>query len=145
MTGLSATASAPVLALAADERSASNGVLIAAAVVSILVIVALITVLKLHPFNALILGSATLGIIASFRLLDTVDSFAAEFGTTAAGVGILIALGAMIGKLLADSGGADRIVETITSRVGDRGLPWAMALIAAISGSRSSSRSGSYC
>jgi len=40
----------------------------------------------------------------------------------------------MIGKLLADSGGADEIVDTIIGRVGDRGLPWAMALIAAILG-----------
>ncbi len=40
----------------------------------------------------------------------------------------------MIGKLLTDSGGADRIVDTVTSRVGDENLPWAMALIAAILG-----------
>ncbi len=132
MTGVAG--SAVVIALAADERSASNSVLLIAAVVAIAVIIVLITALKLHPFIALILGATTLGIIAQFPLLDTVDSFAAGFGTTAASVGILIALGAMIGRLLADSGGADRIVETITSRVGDRGLPWAMALIAAILG-----------
>jgi len=46
-----AAASVPVIALAADERSASNGVLVLAAVVSILAIVALITVLKLHRFS----------------------------------------------------------------------------------------------
>ncbi len=107
-----------VLAAAGDEaeRSASNGVLILAALVAIATIVVLITTLKLHPFLALIAGSAVLGIVAQYSLLDTLDSFSTGFGSTAAGVGILIALGAMIGKLLADSGGADRIVETITSR-----------------------------
>ena len=40
----------------------------------------------------------------------------------------------MLGKLLADSGGANRIVDGIISRVGPRGLPWAMALVAAIIG-----------
>ncbi|KAJ1684636.1 hypothetical protein LUZ63_020391 [Rhynchospora breviuscula] len=40
----------------------------------------------------------------------------------------------MLGKLLADSGGANRIVDTIVDRVGPRTLPWAMALIAAIIG-----------
>ena len=40
----------------------------------------------------------------------------------------------MLGKLLADSGGAEPIVDAIIGRVGDRGLPWAMALIAAIIG-----------
>jgi GntP family gluconate:H+ symporter len=40
----------------------------------------------------------------------------------------------MVGKLLADSGGSDTIVDTIIGKVGARGLPWAMALIAAILG-----------
>jgi GntP family gluconate:H+ symporter len=40
----------------------------------------------------------------------------------------------MVGKLLADSGGSDTIVETIIGRVGPVGLPWAMALIAAMLG-----------
>ena len=43
-------------------------------------------------------------------------SFGKGFGATATSVGILIALGAMIGKLLADSGGADRIVDTLLRR-----------------------------
>ena len=53
---------------------------------------------------------------------------------TVAGVGILIALGAMFGKLLADSGGADQIVDTIVGRASARTLPWAMALVGALIG-----------
>ena len=48
--------------------------------------------------------------------LGVLTSFTTGFGTTAAGVGILIALGAMFAKLLADSGGADQIVDTIVGR-----------------------------
>ena len=58
----------------------------------------------------------------------------ARFGTTAGAVDILIALGAMVGKLLEDSGGANRIVASMVSRVGPGGLPWVMAAIAAILG-----------
>ena len=48
-------------------------------------------------------------------------------------VGVLIALGAMLGKLLADSGGADQVVDTLLrGRSGT--LPWKMALIAFIIG-----------
>ena len=47
---------------------------------------------------------------------------------------MLIALGAMLGKLLADSGGADQIVDTILARTSERAMPWAMALIAGIIG-----------
>ena len=49
-------------------------------------------------------------------------------------MGTLIALGAMFGKLLADSGGADQIVDTIVGRSSARTLPWAMALVGALIG-----------
>jgi GntP family gluconate:H+ symporter len=50
------------------------------------------------------------------------------------GVGILIGLGAMYGKLLADSGGADRIVDTLVSRSSVKALPWVMALVGSLIG-----------
>ena len=49
-------------------------------------------------------------------------------------MGILIALGAMFAKLLADSGGADQIVDTIVGHASPKALPWAMALVGAIIG-----------
>ena len=88
----------------------------------------------MHPFLALMLGSAVLGAVATMPPGDTVKSFVAGFGATAGAVGILIALGAMVGKLLEDSGGANRIVASMVSRVGPGGLPWVMAAIAAILG-----------
>jgi GntP family gluconate:H+ symporter len=65
---------------------------------------------------------------------DIVTSFTTGFGSTTGSVGVLIALGAMIGKMLEDSGGANRIVGTLVGRVGPSGLPWMMAAIAAILG-----------
>jgi GntP family gluconate:H+ symporter len=47
---------------------------------------------------------------------------------------VLIALGAMFAKLLADSGGADEIVDTIVGHASPRALPWAMALVGAVIG-----------
>ena len=66
--------------------------------------------------------------------MTSCTSFSTGFGTTAAGVGILIALGAMFAKLLADSGGADQIVDTIVGHASPKALPWAMALVGAIIG-----------
>lgn len=80
------------------------------------------------------LGTAVLGAVAAVSPNDIVTSFVTGFGTTFGSVGILVALGGMLGKLLADSGGADEIVDTILAKVGNRALPWAMALIAAIIG-----------
>ncbi|GAA3529407.1 gluconate:H+ symporter [Aeromicrobium panaciterrae] len=113
---------------------ASTGVLITAALVGIAVLVVLITWFKLHPFLALILGSLTVGAIAGRNMLDVVASFSTGVGDTVKGVGVLIALGAMFGKLLADSGGADRIVDTIVGKSSPRMLPWSMAAIGAIIG-----------
>jgi GntP family gluconate:H+ symporter len=127
-----------ITTLAADtklpEPVAAGWQLVLAALAGIALIVVLITVAKLHPFLALIFGALTVGIVAGENVGDVLDSFGDGFGTTAAGVGILIALGAMFAKLLADSGGADEIVDTIVGHASPRTLPWAMALVGAIIG-----------
>ncbi|NDK89583.1 gluconate transporter [Gordonia desulfuricans] len=125
-----------VLAAGTDlpEPVGSGWHLVLAALAGIAVIVVLITWVKIHPFLALILGAATVGIVAGESVPTVLDSFTTGFGSTAAGVGILIALGAMFAKLLADSGGADEIVDTIVGHASPRMLPWAMALVGAVIG-----------
>jgi GntP family gluconate:H+ symporter len=108
--------------------------LITAALVAIALLVVLITVVKVHPFLALIIGGLAVGILAGENVNDVITSFTTGFGSTAAGVGTLIALGAMFAGLLAQSGGADQIVDTIVGRASGRALPWAMALVGAIIG-----------
>ncbi|MGH3638806.1 MAG: GntP family permease [Mycobacterium sp.] len=116
------------------EPVASGLQLVLAFIIGIAVIVVLITVVKLHPFLSLIFGALTVGIVADENVQTVLTSFAKGFGDTAASVGILIALGAMFAKLLADSGGADEIVDTIVGHASPRMLPWAMALVGAIIG-----------
>jgi GntP family gluconate:H+ symporter len=116
------------------EPVAPGWELVLAALAGIALIVGLIVGLKVHPFLALILGGLTVGIVAGENVADVITSFTTGFGATAAGVGILIALGAMFAKLLADSGGADQIVDTIVGHASPRMLPWAMALVGAIIG-----------
>jgi len=108
--------------------------LLLAAVAGILTVVLTIVWAKFHPLLGLILGTVVLAAVAMVPPADALDSFVTGLGSTFGSVGLLIALGAMLGKLLADSGGANRIVATIVDRVGPRTLPWAMALIAAIIG-----------
>ncbi|MGA5066738.1 gluconate:H+ symporter [Streptomyces exfoliatus] len=124
--------------LAADAvepiTSAGNAQLGIAVLAGIAVIVLLITKFKLHAFLALTIGSLALGAFAGAPLADTIKSFTTGLGATVAGVGVLIALGAILGKLLADSGGADQIVDTILARASGRAMPWAMVLIASVIG-----------
>jgi gluconate:H+ symporter, GntP family len=130
------TAAPVLLAAAADDAApaVSDTRLIVAAVIGIAVIVALIVWVKLHPFLALMLGAGVLAVAAGLPYVDAFTSFTAGLGTTVAGVGILIALGAIIGKMLIDSGGADQIVDSILARTPVQRLPWAMAFAAFIIG-----------
>ncbi|MFJ2904817.1 GntP family permease [Streptomyces sp. NPDC091279] len=124
--------------LAADTvepiTSAGHAHLGIAVLAGIAVIVLLITQFKVHAFLALTIGSLALGAFAGAPLDKAIASFTTGLGSTVAGVGVLIALGAILGKLLADSGGADQIVDTILAKAGGRSMPWAMVLIASVIG-----------
>ncbi|OFK01188.1 gluconate transporter [Actinomyces sp. HMSC072A03] len=108
--------------------------LVIAALAGIVTIVLLIVWRKMHPFLALTLGSAVLALVAAIPLPDTFAAFTKGLGSTVGGVGVLIAFGAIIGKLLIDSGGADQIVDTVLSSTSTKVLPWAMALVAFVVG-----------
>ena len=120
--------------LAAVDHTDSSPQLVIAALLGIATVVVLIVWLKVHPFVSLILGSAVLGVVAGVGALDIVTSFTTGLGATTGSVGLLIALGAMIGGLLTHSGGADGIVNRIVDRVSPRALPWAMGGVAALIG-----------
>ncbi|MFF8954677.1 gluconate:H+ symporter [Streptomyces sp. NPDC014894] len=124
---LAADATAPI-------TSAGNAQLGIAVLAGIAVIVLLITKFKLHAFLALTIGSLALGAFAGAPLGKAIESFSKGLGSTVAGVGVLIALGAILGKLLADSGGGDQIVDTILAKANGRTMPWAMVLIASVIG-----------
>jgi GntP family gluconate:H+ symporter len=120
--------------MAAGSSGSHDTRLILAALIGIAVIIALITFLKLNPFLSLTVGALLVGAIAGLGMDKTVASFGTGVGATVASVGTLIALGAIFGKLLADSGGADQLVDTIVRRSSERALPWAMALVGMIIG-----------
>ncbi|MBY8346016.1 GntP family permease [Streptomyces spinosirectus] len=124
--------------LAADApepiTSAGHAQLGIAVLVGIAVIVLLITKFKLHAFLSLTIGSLVLGAVAGAPLDKVITSFSTGLGATVASVGVLIALGSILGKLLADSGGADQIVDTILAKASGRVMPWAMVLIASVVG-----------
>ncbi|HEY2041164.1 MAG TPA: gluconate:H+ symporter [Jatrophihabitans sp.] len=128
------TALASKQLLAAGTSGAHDTRLIIATLLGIALIVGLITWLKVHPFLSLILGSLLVGAVAGLALDKTTTSFGKGVGDTVSSVGTLIALGAIFGKLLADSGGAAQIVDTIVGRSSERALPWAMALVGMIIG-----------
>ena len=103
------------------------------ALLGIAIVVLLIVVLKMHAFLALTIGSLFVGVGSGIALDKVTMSYETGVGSVLGYVGVLIALGAMLGKLLADSGGADKVVDTLL-RGRTSILPWKMALIAVIIG-----------
>jgi GntP family gluconate:H+ symporter len=103
------------------------------AALGIALLVFLIVRLKMHAFLALTIGSLFVGIGSGIPLDKVTASYEAGVGGVLGYVGVLIALGAMLGKLLGDSGGADKVVDTLL-RGRPATLPWKMALVAGIIG-----------
>jgi len=124
---------ASAASLAQPVLNAHDTQVLVVAAIGIAIIVLLIVWLKLHAFLALTVGALFVGVGSGIPLGKVTASYENGVGGVLGYVGVLIALGAMVGKLLADSGGADKVVDTLL-RGRPAALPWKMALIAAIIG-----------
>jgi GntP family gluconate:H+ symporter len=108
--------------------------LLVACGLGLIAIILLISVLKLAPFLAILVGTFAAGFTAGLPLEDIAGAFSKGAGAILGDIGMIIALGAMLGALMAESGAADRLVSTILKASTPRTLPWLMALVAIIIG-----------
>ncbi|MBV6305148.1 GntP family permease [Candidimonas humi] len=109
--------------------------LLVTALLSVLVLVALIiSRLHTHPLLALLIVSIGVGIATGMAPGDIVKNITNGAGKTLGAVGVVIALGAMLGKILADSGTTEHLANAILKRSSDRMIPWAMTLVAFVIG-----------
>jgi gluconate:H+ symporter, GntP family len=99
-----------------------------------LLVALIVTRIRLHPLIALLVVSITVGIFAGMDIGSIAGATVAGAGHTLGVVGIVIALGAMLGKILADSGVTETIADAILGRSSDKTLPWAMAFAAFVIG-----------
>lgn len=93
--------------------------------VMILLIVA-VSRWKVHPFIALLLCALLLGPLLGMGGTETVSVLLDGFGSTLRWIAIVVIVGAFIGEVLKDTGGALRISEAVVGKTGPRKLPWAM-------------------
>lgn len=112
------------------------GIVLAAIVVLLL----LITVVKLNPFVALIITAIGTGFATGMPLMaigdqpGIIDSIKTGMGNTLGFLAIVLALGTMLGKMMAESGGAERIAKTLIRMFGEKNVHWAMMFVAFIVG-----------
>lgn len=88
--------------------------------VGVAVVIGMIIGLRINAFIALITAALVVSFMAPGDVADKVSRVASAFGATAGGIGIVIALAAVIGKCLMDSGAADRIVQAFVRGLGEK-------------------------
>lgn len=108
--------------------------LLLSCLVGLVAIILLISVLKLSPFLSILIGTFVAGLGAGLPLETVAKAFTTGAGGLLGDIGMIIALGAMLGALMADTGAADRIVTVLLSCAKGRALPWMMALVAMVIG-----------
>jgi gluconate:H+ symporter, GntP family len=99
-----------------------------------LLVALIVTRIRLHPLLALLVVSLAVGIAAGMDIGSIAGATVAGAGHTLGVVGIVIALGAMLGRILADTGVTEAIADSILARSSDHVLPWAMAFAAFVVG-----------
>src|SRR5580704_4243904 len=108
--------------------------LLLAALSAVIVLVLLIAVVKLNPFIVLFLTSLALAVVAGMPPAAIVKSFEIGLGNTLGHIAIVVGLGTMLGKVMAESGGATRIAYTLINLFGEKNVHWAMAVIGFVIG-----------
>jgi len=104
------------------------------ALIAIIGLILLITRFRLHPFIALTLAAGFLGLTSGMPVALVMKSYQDGFGGVLGFVGIVLALGTMLGKLMAESGGADQIARTLVNAFGEKRVHWAMMIAAFLVG-----------
>src|ERR1035437_5934026 len=106
--------------------SAPAWYLVACAGLTVLTLLLLIARLRLHPALALATAGLGLGIVSGMPLSQVPVSFTAGVGNLMGHIAIVLGLGAVLGCLLARSGGAASLGNALVERCGPQGLPWAL-------------------
>lgn len=103
-------------------------------IIGVALLLFLIMGLKLNTFIALIITSMTTGIILGMPIDQVVATVEKGMGDTLGHIAIIFGLGAILGKLLSDGGGATKIADTLIVTFGTKHVTWAMIIASFIIG-----------
>lgn len=106
--------------------------LIAAAAVGLLLL--LILRFRLHAFVALVLVSLLTALVTGISFQDVVPTLLQGFGSTLASVALLVGFGAMIGRMLEVSGGAQVLADRLIGQFGHQRAPLALGVASLLFG-----------
>ncbi|MED4409316.1 GntP family permease [Bacillus licheniformis] len=102
--------------------------------IGIVALLLLIMGLKLNTFVSLIIVSFGVALALGMPFDDIVKTIEQGLGGTLGHIALIFGLGAMLGKLIADSGGAQRIAKTLVNKFGEKNIQWAVVIASFIIG-----------
>ncbi|MFZ2260099.1 MAG: hypothetical protein WAV52_05045 [Luteococcus japonicus] len=97
-------------------------------------ILALIIKAKAHPFIAMIVVSIALALVAGMPMAAVIPTLQEGMGKTLGSVALIVTLGAMLGKIIEISGGAEVLAKALLRAFGEKRAPWALGASAFIFG-----------
>lgn len=96
--------------------------------IGVLLLLVLILVFKLNSFLSLILAALVVGIAEGMPVVEVIAAIQKGVGDTLGILALILGFGAMLGKIVADSGAAQRIATSLTDTFGKENIQWAVVL-----------------
>ncbi|MEO6327726.1 MAG: gluconate:H+ symporter [Ginsengibacter sp.] len=93
-----------------------------------IVLLIFLIVLKINPVIGLLVSSITTGLLLGMPAVTVMTSVNNGIGNTLGGLIMVLALGAMLGKIVEDNGVALKIVEVLVSSFKKKNIQWAVLL-----------------
>ncbi|ALU88831.1 high-affinity gluconate transporter (GNT-III system) transmembrane protein [Herbaspirillum rubrisubalbicans M1] len=115
-------------------EAVQGSALLVYALVAVIALIVLIAKFKMNPFIVLIVVSLVLGLAVGMPMGGIVKAFETGVGGALGHIALVVGLGTMLGKMMAESGGAERIANTMIQAFGEKNVHWAMMTVAFIVG-----------
>lgn len=102
--------------------------------IGVILLIVLISKFKLNTFVALLIVSFCVALTLGIPMEKVVSTIEAGIGGTLGHIALIFGLGAMLGRLVADAGGAQRIAMTLINKFGETRIEWAVVISSFIVG-----------
>jgi Gnt-I system high-affinity gluconate transporter len=103
-------------------------------VLGVIMLLLLTTVAKINAFISFVIVSLLVGLSMGLSIEDTVEALMQGIGDTLGLLVLILGFGAMLGRIIADSGAAQRITKTMVTAFGLKRVHWALMLAGFIVG-----------
>ncbi|URI13750.1 gluconate:H+ symporter [Ligilactobacillus salivarius] len=103
-------------------------------ILGVVLLLILMMLFNFSAFTSLIISSLTVGMLEGMTPLEATKAVEKGLGNSAGSLMLVIIFGAAVGKLLTDTGGAQRIAETMVNKFGEKHVQLASVITSIIVG-----------